>query len=170
VLEVAEAQDPVVEFNSLSKSHNMAGWRLGVLVGNRGILEKLYTLKTHADSGHFHPIQQAGVVALQIDNAWVKARNKQYQRRRDLVVSVLETMGVDFVIPRGAIYLWFPVPPGFESMEFARRLLEQNRVALTPGIIFGSRGEGYLRLSLTSPEDQLREGLDRLRKGYADAL
>lgn len=170
LLEAAEEQDPVVEFNSLSKSHNMAGWRLGVLVGNPSILEKLYTFKTHADSGHFYPVMRAGTTALQANSDWLTARNNQYQKRRDLAVSVLQSLDLDIETPRGAIYLWVPVPAGWKSMEFANKLLERYLVALTPGTVFGSLGEGYLRLSLTSPDDQLREGLDRIRKGYADAL
>lgn len=170
LLETAEEQDLVVEFNSLSKSHNMAGWRLGVLVGNRKILKKLYTVKTHADSGHFHPVMQAGIAALQVETEWIKTRNSQYQQRRDLVVSRLKTLGLEIEKPHGAIYLWLPVPAGFTSMEFAQSLLENYLVALTPGIVFGPQGDGYLRLSLTSPEAQLREGLDRLQKGYADVL
>ena len=170
LLETAGEQDPVVEFNSLSKSHNMAGWRLGVLVGNREILKKLYTVKTHADSGHFQPVMQAGTAALQVTGEWIKTRNYQYQQRRDLAVSILKSSGLGVETPRGAIYLWLPVPAGFTSLEFAENLLDDYLVALTPGIVFGSQGDGYLRLSLATPEEQLREGLDRLRKGYADAL
>ncbi len=166
LLETAREDDPVVEFNSLSKSHNMAGWRLGVLVGNAQVIQKLYALKTHADSGHFRPAMSAGAAVLQGEDEWVKARNLRYQERRNLVASGLQSLGLPLNIPRGGIYLWFPIPAGLTSNEFAARLLQNYQVALTPGRIFGPRGEGYLRLSITCPDDLLREGLDRLLDGY----
>lgn len=157
--------DNIIEFNSLSKSHNMAGWRLGMIAGSRDILQKLLLVKTHADSGQFLPMMEAGIQALKTNQSWLDTRNQIYQSRRDLVVDALSSLGIDIEKPSGAIYIWFPVPGKLSSEEFASILLERYLVALTPGSLFGSRGEGFIRLSITAPEDQLLEGLNRLSKG-----
>ncbi|MCJ7569790.1 MAG: aminotransferase class I/II-fold pyridoxal phosphate-dependent enzyme, partial [Anaerolineales bacterium] len=146
----------------LSKSHNMAGWRVGVVVGNTQALEALYVLKSHADSGHFLPILDAATEALKTGNEWITGRNEIYRKRRDLVVERLKTLGAGFRIPRGAIYLWFQVPAGMASNTFTESLLKDTGVSLAPGSIFGTRGEGYARLSLCVPEGRLHEAMERL--------
>lgn len=177
ILEIPGAKDYAVEFNSLSKSYNMAGWRVGVVVGNIQALDALYILKSHADSGHFLPIMDAATEALGTGNEWITERNEIYRRRRDLVVERLKTLRAGFRIPRGAIYLWFQVPVGMTSNTFTESLLKDTGVSLAPGSIFGGHGEGYARLSLCVPEARLHEAMDRLipwwlqnsREGVDDA-
>jgi len=159
------AQEDCIEFNSLSKSHNMAGWRMGVVVGHPGVLDVLHRLKTHADSGQFLPMMEAAVTALNSRQHWIEARNRRYRVRRDLVLDGLHAAGIEAAVPRGGIYVWFPVPDKLSSEEWARILLDTVQVSLTPGTVFGAGGEGYLRLSLTSSLENLREGMDRLRSG-----
>lgn len=170
VLEVEGAAEVALEFNSLSKSHNMAGWRMGVVVGNPAVIERLFLLKTHADSGHFYPMQEAGAAALTGRQTWIKARNARYQKRRDLVIEALQGMGIEIDPPRGGIYVWFPVPDLIPCTAWAQLLLDRVQVALTPGTVFGANGEGYLRLSLTSPGDRLQQGMGRLSRGFSDIL
>lgn len=168
LLEVEGAEKSVVEFNSLSKSHNMAGWRLGVIVGCQKVIERLLLLKTHADSGQFLPVTEAGAVALNGDIFWLEIRNIIYRTRRDLAVEALRSMNIQIDMPQGGLYIWFPIPVGMSSEEFSTIMLERYQVALAPGKLFGSRGEGYVRLSLTAPEHLLREGLDRLSRGISE--
>ena len=162
LLEIPGAKDVAVEFNTLSKSHNMAGWRTGVVVGNEHALDALYTLKTHADSGQFLPIMEAASAALMIGEEWFVEQNDIYRRRRDLVVEQLSELGTQFQLPRGAIYLWFKVPSGWSSIDFTETLLKDKGVSLAPGTIFGTGGEGFARLSLCRPEDRLLDAMERI--------
>lgn len=166
LLETAGENQPVLEFNSLSKSHNMAGWRMGTAVGSPRLIQALHLLKTHADSGHFLPVLEAAVEALRGDPGWIEERNTRYRKRRDLAVHSLREIGITIDPPRGGLYLWFPIPGEIPSRECVRQLVEIAGVALTPGSIFGDNGEGFLRLSLTSPLAQLREGMERLSWGF----
>lgn len=168
LLEMDGADESVVEFNSLSKSHNMAGWRLGVIAGCKKVIKRLLLLKTHADSGQFLPMMEAGASALNGDRGWQEERNAIYQTRRDLVHDTLRSLDIHLSKPLGAIYIWFSIPGGIPSDEFTTIILERYRVALAPGKIFGSRGEGFVRLSLTVPEDQLQEGLERISQGISE--
>ncbi len=163
MLEVEGAKEVAVEFNTLSKSHNMAGWRTGAAVGNRTALEALYRLKTHADSGHFLPIHEAAVEAMIGDQDFIVPRNATYQRRRDIVLEALEELGVAFVRPKGALYVWFACPAGRSSVDFTVALLEEIGVSLAPGKMFGDQGEGYVRLSLCVPERRMKEAMERLK-------
>lgn len=167
LLEVEGAVEVGVEFNSLSKSHNMAGWRMGVVAGNAEVIHSLYRLKTHADSGQFLPVLEAGAGALEDHRDWIEERNTRYRRRRDMVIEALRTLGIDARVPRGGIYVWFPVPGNIPSEKVARFLVDNVQLALTPGTVFGSQGEGFLRLSLTSPVDEIREGMERLSRGVS---
>jgi LL-diaminopimelate aminotransferase len=163
VLEVEGAKGHVLEFNTLSKSHNMAGWRVGAAIGDRQALDALYRLKTHADSGHFLPIHEAAIVAMTGDQDWIASRNAVYQRRRDLLVEALAELGVDFERPLGALYIWCACPQGWNSLKFAEELLDEVRVSVAPGAMFGGQGENYVRISLCVPEKRLSEAVERLR-------
>lgn len=162
LLQVAGAKEVAVEFNTLSKSHNMAGWRVGVAVGNRQALGQLRKLKPNIDSGHFLPIMDAAIVALMEDQAWLNERNEIYSKRRDLVIQRLHAIGMPAASPRASLYVWSPVPEGWTSMDFTETILEKIGVSLTPGTIFGSRGEGHIRISLGVPIDRIAEALERL--------
>ena len=162
MLQVEGAKDVVLEFNSLSKSHNMAGWRVGMAVGSAQAVGALALVKTHLDSGLFRPIQDAAIAALTGDQNWLADRNAIYQERRDIVLAALEWAGLPAHKPRASLYLWPEVPADSTSTEFASRLLEETGVSVTPGTTFGHHGEGYVRISLGQATDRIREAMDRL--------
>ena len=166
VFQVPDSEQVALEFSSLSKAYNMAGWRVGFAAGHLGAIEALLKLKTHADSGHFLPILEATVSALTGDQSWVEERNDEYRRRRDLLVTGLQNFGLEPILPKGAIYVWCPVPPGFRSEAFVFSLLRQAHVSFSPGSIFGQQGEGYIRISLTQPQDKIRQALKRMDKWF----
>ncbi|OGO42329.1 MAG: LL-diaminopimelate aminotransferase [Chloroflexi bacterium RBG_16_58_14] len=162
LLQVPGASEVGVEFNTLSKSHNMAGWRVGAALGNRQVLRSLYTLKTNADSGHFRPILEAATAAMNGDQGWLEGRNEVYRQRRDLVLQALGQIGLYAAIPKASLYVWFQVPSGWTSLEFANTILEKAHVSLTPGSVFGKYGEGYIRLSFTAPTNRVAEAMQRM--------
>jgi LL-diaminopimelate aminotransferase len=164
ILEVPGAIDVAVEFNTLSKSHNMAGWRVGMVAGQGAALTALLKIKSHADSGHFLPVIQAAIAALNGDQSWLATRNAIYQERRDLAVTVLREIGFQPWKPEASLYVWCPVPPGWDSDSFVLDLLEGAHVSLAPGSIFGSGGVGYFRLALTQPLDRLEAALIRIQE------
>jgi LL-diaminopimelate aminotransferase len=142
----------------------MTGWRCGALVGNARALETYWRLKTNIDSGMFDAVQLAGVAALSPDaDAEVAAMSELYVRRRDLVCEALKGIGVDVKPPRSTIYVWAPVPAGFPGSEaYCEHVLEQAGVVLSPGAVYGPAGEGWFRISLTTPDDRLLEAVKRL--------
>jgi LL-diaminopimelate aminotransferase len=158
------AVEVAVEFNTLSKSHNMAGWRVGALLGNPEVVRNLFVLKTNADSSHFAPIMEATVVAIHGDQTWLAGRNEIYRVRRDVVIRGLSRMGIQVEPPAATLYVWSPVPQGWSAVEFVTGALEQAQVSLTPGTLFGENGEGYVRISLTAPTDRVIEAMDRLER------
>jgi len=164
ILELPGAKDVAVEFNSLSKTYNMAGWRVGMAVGNAQAIQALTVVKTNIDSGIFKPLQDASVVALTGDQSWVAERNMIYQRRRDVVMEWLPRIGMSARPPKGALYVWAKVPAGTTCEAFAADVLEHAGVWMTPGTAFGSNGAGYVRLSLCMPEERLREAGERVAK------
>lgn len=163
ILEIPGARQVAVEFNSLSKSHNMPGWRVGAVVGNRQALQALFRVKSNLDSGHFRPILEAATTAMCGDQSWLAGRNQRYQQRRDLVVRGLQQLGLEMLVPKAAIYLWVKTPAGWSDIDFATSVLEQAYVSLTPGTVFGAAGKGFVRIALTTPEERLQEAVERLR-------
>ena len=162
LLSVLGAKEVAVEFNSLSKSHNMAGWRIGMAVGNPTAIKALALIKSNADSGIFTALQEAAIAALTGDQSWLHARNAIYQTRRDLVLAGLHAAGIQAEAPRAGLYVWAPVPAGFSSADFASLLLEQTGVSLTPGSAFGAHGEGFVRIALGMDTERLREAMRRV--------
>lgn len=169
VMQVSGAQDVAVEFNSLSKTYNMAGWRVGMAVGNPKLLGYLYTYKSQVDSSTFEPILQAAAAALTGDQGWLADRNHIYQTRRDIIVDGLRQAGFTVTPPPAAIYVWARLPEqarrtdgSFDSTAFCNQLLEQTGVSTTPGIVYGQAGEGYLRISMGTPTDRIQEAMHRL--------
>jgi len=156
------AKEVGVEFHSLSKSYNMTGWRIGMVVGNAEIVGALKTLKSNLDSGIPQAIQYAAIEALTGSQDCIEQHNDIYQRRRDLVIDMLRSIGVEAEPPKASLYVWAKVPEGYTSVEFTNDLLEQVGVVVTPGIGYGENGEGYVRLSLTIPDAGLVKGLSRL--------
>jgi LL-diaminopimelate aminotransferase len=163
LLQVPGALEVAVEFNSLSKTYNMPGWRLGMAVGNGKALDSLAQVKSNVDSGIFRPLQEAAIQALSVDPAWISGRNAVYQERLDLVLEGLEVAGLAASRPRATLYVWARVPSGWKSEAFALALLEETGVALAPGPFFGSAGEGYVRVSVTASTALIRQAMERLR-------
>ncbi|MBI2320565.1 MAG: LL-diaminopimelate aminotransferase [Chloroflexi bacterium] len=163
-LQTAGARDVGVEFHSLSKSYNMTGWRIGMVVGHAAVIEALGRVKTNVDSGIFQAVQYAGIVALTGDQSWIPARNAVYEKRRDLLIDVLQGLGIKVGRPRASLYLWGPVPEGYGSLDFSVKLLDEIAVWVTPGVGFGPHGEGFFRISLTTPDDRVRQAAERLRQ------
>jgi LL-diaminopimelate aminotransferase len=156
------AKEVGVEFHSLSKGYNMTGWRIGMVVGNATMVDALSRVKSNLDSGVPQAIQYAAVAALTGPQDSIKEQSARYQRRRDLVIDKLLSMGLSVTPPKGGLYIWARVPQGYTSVEFTDDLLEQVGVVVTPGVGYGENGEGYVRLSLTIPDASLVKGLSRL--------
>jgi len=161
-LEATGAREVGMEFHSLSKSYNMTGWRVGMAVGNAGIIDALRRVKSNLDSGIPQAIQHAAIEALTGPQDCIVEHNAVYQRRRDLLLQTLGEIGLSAKPPRASLYIWARVPEGYSSLEFATTLLEEAGVVVTPGIGYGKCGEGYIRLSLTIPDHRLEEALTRL--------
>jgi LL-diaminopimelate aminotransferase len=162
VLQAPGAKDVAVEFGSLSKTYNMTGWRIGYAVGNARAIEALATVKTNLDSGIFNAVQEAGIAALTGPQEHVERMRRVYRARRDTVIDGLRATGIDVLPPRGSIYVWVPTPAGRTSVDFAAELLDKAAVVVAPGTGYGPHGEGYIRISLTVPDDRLREAMDRI--------
>jgi len=168
-LEAPGARDVAIELHSLSKTYCMTGWRLGFAVGNREAVQALAALKTNIDSGQFVAIQRAGVAALTGPDAPVRERVATWQQRRDTVVAGLRRAGLDVPVPKATFYLWIPVPAGYDSVGFTGYLLDHAGVVVTPGTGYGARGEGYIRISLTAPDDRFAEAIRRIAAALAAA-
>jgi len=156
------ARDIGVEFHSLSKSYNMTGWRIGMAVGNATMINALMRLKSNLDSGIPQAIQYAAIEALAGPQDCIQEHNAIYERRRDLIIEVLNDIGLKAKPPKASLYIWATVPEGYNSMDFTADLLDQVGVAVTPGVGYGKNGEGYVRLSLTIPDSLLVKGLSKL--------
>ena len=164
LLAVSGAKEVAVEFNSLSKSHNMAGWRVGMAVGNATALAALVQIKSNIDSGIFLAVQDAAATALTGDQTWIAGRNAEYQRRRDMVLDVLvNDWGLRVSKPQAGLYLWPSVPSGYTSASFADKILLETGVSVTPGSAFGPHGEGYLRISVGQTTERVVVAVERLR-------
>lgn len=161
-LQSTGAKDIGVEFHSLSKSYNMTGWRIGMVVGNAIMIDALKRLKSNLDSGIPQAIQWAAIEALNNSQEDISKNNAIYKRRRDLIVETLHDMGLEADVPKAALYIWAKVPAGYTSASFATELLDQVGVVVTPGNGYGEYGEGYIRLSLTVPDANLIKGLSKL--------
>jgi len=163
ILQVPGASEVAVELHSLSKTYNMAGFRVGMLVGNPEIVDAVARLKSNIDSGMFRPIQYAAIEALQLPETWVKQRNAIYRRRRDLLVNGCNTLGMHTQSPKAGLYVWAAIPKGYTSRDFANWLFDKTGVFITPGTNFGDAGEGYVRISMTSPGERIETALQRMK-------
>jgi LL-diaminopimelate aminotransferase len=157
------ARDVGVELNSLSKPFNMTGWRLGMAVGNKDLIAAISQVKENTDSGVFNAVQYAGITALGRCGENIGHMLEIYARRRALVLDTLHAIGIDYRPARGTFYLWVPVPKNMTSLEFTALLFEKARVVVAAGTAYGRYGEGFVRFSLTVPDDRLREAMDRIR-------
>ena len=162
-LEADGAMDVGIEFHSLSKTFNMTGWRLGFAVGRQEVIAGLGKVKSNVDSGVFQAIQEAGITALESDDQLTDGLRTIYQERRDVLVTGLRSLGLTFAPPSAAFYVWIEVPDGFTSTSFTSHLLEHAGIVTTPGNGFGAPGEGYVRMTITTPQERLAEAVDRMK-------
>ena len=162
-LEADGAMDVGIEFHSLSKTFNMTGWRLGFAVGRQEVIAGLGKVKSNVDSGVFQAIQEAGITALESDDLLTDGLRTIYQERRDVLVTGLRSLGLTFAPPSAAFYVWVEVPEGFTSTSFTAHLLEHAGIVTTPGNGFGAPGEGYVRMTITTPQARLAEAVDRMK-------
>lgn len=160
-LEVDGAKDVGIEFHSLSKTFNMTGWRIGFAVGNKDIISGLGKAKTNIDSGIFQAVQVAGAYALNNSESLNAPIRKIFTDRRNQMYKALKEAGFEFDIPRATFYFWVKVPNGFTSSDFAKKMLEEKGIVVTPGNGFGKTGEGYFRISITNP--RIEEAVERLK-------
>ena len=158
------AMEVGVEVFSLSKGYNMTGWRCAAILGNAEAISAYWRLKTNVDSGLFDAIQLAGAAALLGPPGPLERMNETYARRRDLVVAMLRDIGVEAEAPKGTIYVWAPVPAGHTSTSFAELVLEEAAVVISPGSMYGAGGEGFFRISLTTPDEAIAEAVERMRQ------
>jgi LL-diaminopimelate aminotransferase len=164
VLQVPGAKDVALEFHSLSKTFNMTGWRIGFAIGKPELVAGLAAVKGNLDSGVVSAIQAMAVAALRAPGAMTDSIRKVYQRRRDLFVPGLKSLGYAVRLPAASFYVWVKVPRGQKSAGFCAKLLDEAGIVATPGNGFGAVGEGFFRMTLTAPEDRLSLALERLRK------
>ena len=161
-MQIPGAKKIGVEFHSLSKTYHMTGWRIGMVVGNADMVNALFKVKSNLDSGIPQAIQYAAVEALRGSQNHIAEHNVIFQRRRDRLVEVLNKVGLRARVPKATFYIWAKTPQGYTSIDFTKRLLDELGIAVTPGIGYGKEGEGYIRFSLTIPDDRLEEGVNRL--------
>lgn len=162
------AREVGVEVFSLSKGWNMTGWRTAAIVGNRQAIESYWKLKTNVDSGMFEAVQLAAAHALTELADFPREMSEIYRRRRDLVCDALERIGVRVQRPRATIYVWAPVPAGFDdAASWGEHVLERAGVVVSPGAAYGAAGEGFFRISLTVPDERLLEAVERMRSSLA---
>ena len=166
ILQVDGARDVAIELHSLSKSYNMTGWRVGFAVGNAEAVGALGTVKTNVDSGVFRAVQHAAIAALTGPQDVLAPTLATYRARRDRTVAALRAVGWQAPAPKATLYIWVPTPKGQSSVAFAADVLDRTGVVITPGIGYGPSGEGYVRLSLTTPDARLDEALARIRRAY----
>lgn len=166
ILSIPGAKDICIELNSLSKSHNMPGWRMAMVASNPQFIEWILRIKSNMDSGMFRPMQKASVAAMSNNDEWHEKHNIElYAKRRALAEEIMTTLGCSFDKDQVGMFLWGKIPSKYESSaELADRVLYDARVFITPGFIFGSNGEKYVRISLCSKEDKLQNALDRIKE------
>ena len=164
LLEIPGGKEIGVEFHTMSKTYNMAGWRVGFVVGNSKIIQGLRTLKTNLDYGIFSALQAAAETALQLPDSYLHEVQNRYRTRRDFMVEGLAKLGWNIPKPLAAMYLWVPCTRGMSSTDFALNVLQQTGVVVTPGNAFGPGGEGYVRISLIADCDRLGEALRRMKQ------
>jgi len=162
ILGTEGAKETAIELNSLSKSFNMAGWRVGMLLGAKPILEEVLKVKTQMDSGMFYGIQQGAIAALKVSSGWFENMNEIYQKRRKLIWQIAEALDCTFDKNTSGMFVWAKIPAEKKVENIVDDLLYKHHIFIAPGTIFGSKGEGYIRFSLCVPEEKIKEALDRL--------
>ena len=164
ILQVDGAKEVAIELHSLSKTFNMTGWRIAMAVGCPELVATLAQVKSNVDSGVFQPVQEAAILALEHAEEFLGPIREVYQERRDTLLDGLHQAGFELPAPRATFYVWLPVPGGWSSADFTARLLDEAGIVTTPGNGFGEPGEGFIRMTLCSPADRLKEAVQRLQQ------
>jgi LL-diaminopimelate aminotransferase len=165
LLSIEDAKDVVIELNSLSKSHNMAGWRIGMLTGAKERIDEVLRFKSNMDSGMFLPLQLAAAKALQSEKGFHDDVNKVYKRRREKVIELLQLLNCSFDAKQAGMFMWAAIPAKYkDGYELSDKVLYKSNVFITPGGIFGNAGDKYVRVSLCSSEEKIIEAIDRIKK------
>jgi aspartate/methionine/tyrosine aminotransferase len=163
ILSLEGAADVALELNSLSKSHNMAGWRIGWVAGRKELVDAVLQVRSNMDSGMFLGLQHAAVEALKNDSSWFKNLNSIYEQRKNVAHQILDLLGCSYAIPQSGLFVWAKVPYTIADVErWVDQILYQTKVFITPGFVFGESGKRYIRISLCSPEEKLSEARDRI--------
>jgi alanine-synthesizing transaminase len=174
IMQVPGAREVAVEFFTMSKSYNMAGWRVGFMVGNKTLVAALGRIKSYHDYGTFTPIQVASIAALEGPQDCVEEIRREYQRRRDVLVKGLHEAGWMVEVPRASMYIWAQIPPAYAhlgSLEFSKKLLAEAKVAVSPGIGFGDYGDNHVRFALIENEHRIRQAVRGIKEMFrADGL
>lgn len=164
ILSAANADGNALELNSLSKSHNMAGWRIGMVLGNEELISNIIKIKSNMDSGMFLPVQEAAVTAMSLGEKWFSGLNAVYAERKKLVMKLLSILGCKCNSKQSGMFIWAEIPSEqMSSIQFTDYILEKYRIFITPGSIFGSNGQKYIRISLCTPEEKLIECINRIK-------
>lgn len=162
IFQVDGAKEIALELNSLSKSFNMSGWRVGMILGNKTFLEAVLKVKSNMDSGMFYGIQKGAIEALRLDKNWFESQNEVYSKRRNLLFKLVEKLGCSYDEKSVGLFIWAKLPNDLISSEkFIDEILVEKNIFITPGTIFGSNGEGYIRFSLCIEEEKIKEALER---------
>jgi len=165
ILSIEGAKDYCLELNSLSKSHNMPGWRVGMVGGSEKMLEAVLKVKTNMDSGMFYPVQQAAIKALSLDQSWYDSINKVYLKRRDIVFQLLDLLQCNPSVDQTGMFVWAAIPKNYKDCyALSDDILRNHKVFITPGGIFGDQGKQYIRISLCSSESVFTEAIERIKK------
>lgn len=164
IFNIEGAKDIAVEFHSFSKTFNMAGWRVGFVVGKKEFIEAIYAMKTNMDYGTATIVQDAAIKALQVDYEEIKSTVDAYSRRRDIIANGLKELGWDVKVPTATMYFWLKVPKGYTSKEYCRMVMDKTGVVFTPGVAFGDYSDGYFRLSSVQPDERIKEAFERLKE------
>jgi len=164
ILSVPGAKEVAIELNSLSKTFNMAGWRVGMVVGNEEYLKVVLQVKSNMDSGMFYGIQMGAAKAMRLPRSWFEKTNAIYEQRRKIVWDICDMLGLKFDRDSSGLFVWARIPSGRESEEFCDEILYDHDVFVTPGTVFGKQGAGYVRFSLCVPDEEIREVQKRLSK------
>ena len=162
VLQVEGAKDIALELNSLSKTFNMAGWRVGMVLGNANYINEILKVKSNMDSGMFYGIQKGAIEALRLSDDWFLAQNKIYEERRSLIWQLADKLEATYSKNATGLFVWAKIPEGKKSEDITDSVLYDNDIFITPGTIFGSQGEGYIRFSLCVESEVIKEAISRL--------
>jgi aspartate/methionine/tyrosine aminotransferase len=165
ILQTEGAKEVAIELNSLSKSHNLAGARVGMVVGDEAYINAILRVKSNVDSGMYLPVQEAAVAALQLPDSWHEVRNAVYASRRKFVWEIMDALGCTYSRHQVGMFIWARIPEHYTDVDaLTERVLHEAYVFITPGFIFGTKGERYIRISLCSPEHVLQEALERIKR------